>query len=64
MSFDVKMIYAALLVLFTIGFVYRYRKNYLRNKQYREQGKLQALDITVVCGLPESIHQALSGERA
>ncbi len=48
MDFDVKLIYAALLVLFTVGFLYRYRKNYIRNKQYREQGKLQVepLDTT------------------
>lgn len=48
MSFDVKLIYVGLLVLFTLGFLYRYRKNYLRNKQYREQGKLQVepLDTT------------------
>lgn len=72
MSFDVKMIYAALLVLFTIGFVYRYRKNYLRNKQYREQGKLQVEPLETSHPVPndklivvsnltqEQLHQALT----
>lgn len=52
MSFDVQLIYAALLVLFTVGFLYRYRKNQVRNKQYREQGKLQVAPIDTSKPIP------------
>jgi hypothetical protein len=48
MTFDVNLIYGGLLVMFTIAFVYRYRRNQVRNRHVRERSQMQLepLDTT------------------
>jgi hypothetical protein len=41
MTFDVNMIYGGLLVIFTVAFLYRYRRNQLRNRHVRERSAVQ-----------------------